>query len=741
MNIPSTELFWMLSGFILLVVAWVEFNKPPTNRTNTTFVLFYSGIGFYYALLAALWLLVILILQGTGAGLNWIGLAISSSLKTNADLHAVVPLIAVLIIAVASRFKSLRNIDKAARSLCIELAAIPRQADDLATELAKRTEFRIVDSQLEKDVSREILGNVSPSALNFTEDGAVSYRFTRAVALYWLFIVPFDTGSPLRFPTNAAARSTYTRIMRLNDRIVSNTSKLYEKLIELGREHFTTNAGEHRTEELLTRCGQELSLLVCSLIARYALGSNITVGQRRKRMASMGFFNLQDRLAPFGRDQWIATIVAIIILFSLLSTIIPGGQPFPFALLYSILAAVQLGIASIAGTVVAQRFIRRGERRFPPLTELLVAVLVVIAICIALRIAWFLVPNLIKNGKIDFDRSIDIFMQRWAFLLMPISCTISIGLLCSYLGNLSLNRTRLAVVGGVLNGLAFAFTGLLMSQFLPQDLMPQSHPELANMGIIGTAGTALGAIVLGIFPRSVQREATYTSADVTSGTRILASARPAAEDSLGGVVPSAHPLASQDLGGYSKGAVEELQGRYVCFRPSFSNPQAIIAYLIIIRWDEKHSCLMFQEESRTDVAHTQTGSIYLPDGKPFISFVTIDRGSVRVIMVARPTEGLLRGIVMTLSTPRGTHFTPIAAPVVLRRLGEVATPELGLVQQDAPDYDLYYMQLSSVVPDFGNFAFPASPSAGNDAPVKPENVHRLRSPGIAQKRNSKPSAV
>ena len=42
---------WVASALLLFVVALVRFSRPPTNRTGTTFILFYTGVLFYYALL------------------------------------------------------------------------------------------------------------------------------------------------------------------------------------------------------------------------------------------------------------------------------------------------------------------------------------------------------------------------------------------------------------------------------------------------------------------------------------------------------------------------------------------------------------------------------------------------------------------------------------------------------------------------------------------------------------------
>jgi hypothetical protein len=176
----------------------------------------------------------------------------------------------------------------------------------------------------------------------------------------------------------------------------------------------------------------------------------------------------------------------------------------------------------------------------------------------------------------------------------------------------------------------------------------------------------------------------------------------ATSQALANVTNPANAGAARDLGGYFHPNVEGLEGRYVCFRPTFTNAEVISAYIVDIRWDEKRSCLVFEEQSRPDSLHTQQGLVYVPDGKPFMSLVTIDKGSVRLLMVARPDSDLARGLIMTLANPHGTHLIPATAPVVLRRLrsGD-ASPQLGFIHPNARDYDQYLFQLRSVAPHFG----------------------------------------
>jgi hypothetical protein len=111
----------MVSGLLLFVVAFVRFNRPPTNRTGTTFFLFYTGMFFYYALSVGLWLFVIVLLGTGGYGLGKLGLIES---KIGDTLTPTLPIIGLLFVAIASQIPRVRIIDSAARQICIQLTAL-----------------------------------------------------------------------------------------------------------------------------------------------------------------------------------------------------------------------------------------------------------------------------------------------------------------------------------------------------------------------------------------------------------------------------------------------------------------------------------------------------------------------------------------------------------------------------------------------------------------------------------------
>ncbi|MGY3698660.1 hypothetical protein ACVIGA_008802 [Bradyrhizobium sp. USDA 3240] len=703
---------WIASGLLLFVVALIRFSRPPTNRTGTTFLLFYTGVLFYYALLIGLWLLVIILVSAGGYGFD--GIPIAQSLKANEWLSPSLPVIGFLVITVASQFKLVGRIDTGARQFCIQLAAIPAEAEQLAVELA-HGQLQLMDRTLIENVSREITLNIGENALCLTNDGSLASRFTRAVSLYWLFIMPDNAGTPLPFPTNISGRSTYTRIMRLNERAVEQSLGLYDSLMENGLACFTSSRPTRAMEEALKKSIQDLSLTICRLIARWVLYLEVTENRRRKRLSSMGL-NPRDHSPAFGRDQWVASILVIIVLFLFMSIAVPGKQPFSQTFMYSVLMAIQLGMAVIAGTAVAQRFIRREEEnvsQFPPLAELTIAALVVVGLCIVLRIGWPLVPDLLNTGSVSLAQSLSEFSDRWPFVLLPFVCTFSIGLMCAHLGRQNSNWLRLALLGGVLNAATFVVTTLLVTQLLSGEFLEriQGTPNLTKLlTSLGVAGFVLGAIVLAIFPRSIRSSQTVTMFDPSRSflTKARLGVAGATDQPVeipsGGTGRMGPRGASRELGSYSRDSIADLEGRYVCFRPTFTNAAVVNAYEISIRWDDKRACLVFEERNRPDSSHSQIGQVHIPDGRPFMNLVTVDKGALRLIMVTRPDHvGIARGLMLTLANPGGVHFIPATAPVVLRRLSDIV-PQMGFVHRNSSDYATYIAQLSDVAPEFATFA-------------------------------------
>ena len=176
-------------------------------------------------------------------------------------------------------------------------------------------------------------------------------------------------------------------------------------------------------------------------------------------------------MPTFGLNQWAATILAVVILSIVMMVLMPGTKPAAATkiLTIAITFAVSIGFAVMAAVVVAQRFIERHEGEklaYPPFAELLLATLIVIGLSMAIRIAIPLVPALIEGNSAALQDVFSEFWERLPGIITPFACTISLGLLCSYMDLLNGTSLRVAAVGAIGNGLAFLVAGFLVGQLL-----------------------------------------------------------------------------------------------------------------------------------------------------------------------------------------------------------------------------------------------------------------------------------
>jgi hypothetical protein len=143
----------------------------------------------------------------------------------------------------------------------------------------------------------------------------------------------------------------------------------------------------------------------------------------------------------------------------------------------------------------------------------------------------------------------------------------------------------------------------------------------------------------------------------------------------------------------------------------FATPANINAYLISIAWSDAQKCLVFEEKSRFDGKYRQVGTVYIPFGTAFMNLVSSSAGNVRTVLLSLPdTENIMRGIISTLSNPKGSIYIPVAAPIVLRKLRAGEEPELGVIAPDSRRYGEYQSWLATVLTEeFGIFAVPQPP--------------------------------
>lgn len=148
-------------------------------------------------------------------------------------------------------------------------------------------------------------------------------------------------------------------------------------------------------------------------------------------------------------------------------------------------------------------------------------------------------------------------------------------------------------------------------------------------------------------------------------------------------------LAPESMGAYARPAVQWLEGTYLTLRPSFSEQDAIFAYLTSISWDEQEGHLVFSEAARTDAEYAQKGFVSFPNISGAIYLVTIWQGQYRVALLNRPSGRWLSGILLTLAAGEGAQLTPASLPLVLLPTTAEEGKAVGVVKPGDAAYDEY----------------------------------------------------
>ena len=162
--------------------------------------------------------------------------------------------------------------------------------------------------------------------------------------------------------------------MQLGEATLVRLAARYDELMETGLAYFTATHPTRELRQALDRSISEVSLLTCSLIARYVLYSTATESKRRQRLSTMGF-DATGAIWKFGADQWVTTILAVIVLGAGMMVFLPGTLSLEASriLTISVTFALSIGFAVIGGVWAARRFLERHDRELsadPPIAEL-----------------------------------------------------------------------------------------------------------------------------------------------------------------------------------------------------------------------------------------------------------------------------------------------------------------------------------------------------------------------------------
>lgn len=217
--------------------------------------------------------------------------------------------------------------------------------------------------------------------------------------------------------------------------------------------------------------------------------------------------------------------------------------------------------------------------------------------------------------------------------------------------------------------------GLKLSDDESQGLALRLREELARRRMTRQALADSAKISISTLEKVLAGRRTFTLATIVRleeglGVKLLTAT------GMNGANTLADGTAPDDLGSYNRAAVQWLEGSYLTLRPSFGERNAVYAYRTDIAWNDAGASLLFLEGERIDADYTQFGRVAVPHQSGHIYLVTNRHGQHRMIVVARPTiNGEMHGILTTLQSGKGSHLSPIATPIVLKKLkgGEKAS--------------------------------------------------------------------
>lgn len=108
-----------------------------------------------------------------------------------------------------------------------------------------------------------------------------------------------------------------------------------------------------------------------------------------------------------------------------------------------------------------------------PFAELMLASFIVVGLSMAMRIEIPLVPALAAGDSSALHGVVTQFWERLPGIITPFTCTISLGLLCSYVDFVNRTSFRVAAVGVLGNGLALSAAGFFVGRLLEDSVLAQ----------------------------------------------------------------------------------------------------------------------------------------------------------------------------------------------------------------------------------------------------------------------------
>jgi hypothetical protein len=492
---------WTISLVLLLIAAINKFNDHPTQRSGTTFFLFYFGLALYYLLLLIIWTGVILLLRS--------GLIpfFGAVLEVTSDVEPAIPLLAALVVILTYMNDHVKRADVEARKVCSKWAAIPREKDALALEIREHAVFEVKNEALRKAVLSEAQKrNISSRAVNFScGDSDASTLFTKALTLYCVMF-----NQPWIMPIRSFLKRHENEAEKAKARLNS--------LIPLAKDFFRLENPSAEVSEAFTKRVDETLSSLAHFASRAVLSTERTRKGRYRRLADVGFW-IEGRGHGPSLDLVVAVILGATLYFCLLFILLPRPGLDPVSLSSGLLSALpisaEIGISVTIGMQTAIWSRRRDPgNELPPIALWVGAALLAVALCSMIRLLIFAAPHLGGGLPVAFARAWSgfVFQERWAWRAMSAFITVGVAISCYRASRTSpsmLNRVADALIV-----VSFLIAGGVLVKALRTGMEMEWVRLLSSTGAMGLA---LGLTIPALYRRGVQREAQLRQMFVNMG--------------------------------------------------------------------------------------------------------------------------------------------------------------------------------------------------------------------------------
>lgn len=143
--------------------------------------------------------------------------------------------------------------------------------------------------------------------------------------------------------------------------------------------------------------------------------------------------------------------------------------------------------------------------------------------------------------------------------------------------------------------------------------------------------------------------------------------------------------APQRMGGYFRHEVSGYEGDYLVVRPYYGDHSRLRCYALHVRWIDEGPFLQFTEnEGKGD--HKNGGALYIPRRSPNLSFVSINAGQVRQMLVTEhPVRREMFGVISTLWERAKAHYEPTSVPILIKRYDDLDLSLVGDLSSNRPE--------------------------------------------------------